>query len=177
VLDGGALPFVEGGVSINARLYRAALAMLQDYVRPLTALQYQDILYEVTMALCEVAGHARAGTIVNRVAAIRAREYIDANLDQSFSLDELERVAGHNRWQLSRDFRAVFGTSPHRYLLFRRLDRARAMLIEGYQIGHAALDCGFADQSHFNRTFKKAFGLTPAAWRSAASAHNRSIPV
>jgi AraC-like DNA-binding protein len=112
------------------------------------------------------------------VAAAGARDYIEANLTSGFSLEELERATGHCRWQLSRDFRAMFGTSPYRYLTLRRLDLARRMMRVGGAIADVAQDCGFSDQSHFGRMFKQAYGLTPKAWLTAVQRphdHSRTI--
>src|SRR6185369_5814517 len=97
----------------------------------------------------------------NYDAANLARAYLDAHLKDNVTLDDLEAAAGYDRWQLSRDFRAVFGTSPYRYLILRRLDKARGMMVAGCTIADAAAACAFADQSHFTRQFRKAFGVTP----------------
>ncbi|MEQ1809719.1 MAG: AraC family transcriptional regulator [Terricaulis sp.] len=163
-LNGQALPFVEGGVSIDPGLHQAAAALLEDFERPLSRLEYQDALYDLALALQASAGAAVAVKRANREAAAGARDYIEANLSRGFSLEELERATGHCRWQLSRDFRAMFGTSPYRYLSLRRLDLARRMMRDGGAIAEIAHDCGFSDQSHFGRVFKQAYGLTPKAW-------------
>jgi AraC-like DNA-binding protein len=177
VLGGRALPFVAGGVSGDPGLYRAVCTLLDDFERPLTALQYQDTLFDLAAALEDVSGGGKTIGRVNRGAAMQARDFIDARIERDVSLDELERVTRHDRWQLSRDFRALFGTSPYRYLLLRRLDRARVMMLGGQSIADAAVACGFADQSHFGRSFKKAFGLTPNAWlRAIGRSHDRSRP-
>lgn len=71
----------------------------------------------------------------------------------------------------------MFGASPYRYLILRRLEKARCLLLEGRSGAEAAAICGFADQSHFGRQFRKTWGLTPQAWlRAMKPAHDRSIP-
>ena len=175
VLKGCPLPFVEGGLSRDTRLHNAVAALLHDYQRPLTTLQYQDALYDLASALQHTGGGAVAIKRANREAAAAARDYIEAHVANHFSLEDLERATGHDRWQLSRDFRAMFGTSPYRYLALRRLDRARDMMRCGSTIADAALACGFSDQSHFGRLFKKTVGLTPKAWLTMVRrAHDHS---
>jgi AraC-like DNA-binding protein len=177
VLGGRPLPFVEGGVSGDPRLQLPVSALLEDYDRPLTELEQQDALYDLATALQAVSGGAGSIKGVNRRAAICARDYIETHIERSFSLGDLERVTRHGRWQLSRDFRAMFGTSPNRYMIARRLDQARRMMLGGCTSADAAHTCGFSDQSHFGRSFKKTFGLTPNAWlRANTGPHNRSIP-
>ncbi|HWA90511.1 MAG TPA: AraC family transcriptional regulator [Rhizomicrobium sp.] len=175
-LCGRTLPFVANGVSGDARLARAVAALLDDFARAPTELEEHDALGDLAHALEAVAGSAQPARRTDRRAAIAARDHIEAHIGRNISLGELEREAGRDRWQLSRDFRAAFGTSPHRYLTARRLDRARSMMLGGCGTARAAAACGFADQSHFGRLFKKAYGLTPNAWLAAVRAHERSIP-
>ena len=63
-------------------------------------------------------------------------------------------------------FRLVFGTSPYRYLLMRRLDLAREEIHRGRPLADVAVEAGFADQAHLTRMFRDAFGLTPARYRA-----------
>jgi AraC-like DNA-binding protein len=176
VLGGRPLPFVEGGMSSCPRLRAAVLALLGDFGRPLAGLELEDMLYDLATALEQVSRRP-ATAVADREAAIRARDFIEAHLGAHFSLTDLEAATGRDRWQLSRDFRAMFGTSPYRYLVMRRLDRARGLMLGGGSIADTALAAGFADQSHFSRTFKRAFGLTPDTWRRALrDPHDRSRP-
>ena len=177
ILAGRSLPFVQDGVSSDPRLRRPILALLEDFSRPLAQLEQQDAIYDLTMALQAISRVVRPINKVHRTAAIRARDYIEASIARNFSLGDLERVTRHDRWQLSRDFRAMFGTSPYRYLIARRLDRARRMMLAGRATAATAHACGFSDQSHFGRSFKKTYGLTPNAWlKMTAGPHNHSIP-
>ncbi|MGV8287207.1 AraC family transcriptional regulator, partial [Pseudomonas aeruginosa] len=66
-------------------------------------------------ALDAVAGNrARSAATKSKWRLPRARQYIHAHLERPLSLDELAQVAQRERWSLSRDFRALFGTSPYR---------------------------------------------------------------
>ena len=80
------------------------------------------------------------------------------------TMDRLEQVSETDRWSLSRDFRALFGTSPYRYLTLRRLDKAKAMINTGMALVDVAAACGFADQSHMTHHFSKTYGLPPGRW-------------
>jgi AraC-like DNA-binding protein len=171
VLGGRALPFVAGGVSQDPRLRHAVRALLEDLARPLGAFEFEQVLHDLTIALLAVAGAQTPARIANHAAVGRARDYIDANLDRSFQLNDLEGATGYDRWQLSRDFRALLGASPYRYLIFRRLDKARRMMAGDLGLADIAHACGFSDQSHFTRHFKKAFGMTPKVW---VATHKRS---
>jgi AraC-like DNA-binding protein len=64
----------------------------------------------------------------------------------------------------------VFGTSPHRYLLSRRLAFVQQRIHLNRPLVEVAGDAGFADQAHFTRAFRAAFGLTPARYRALRSA-------
>jgi len=77
-------------------------------------------------------------------------------------LETLARKVGLSRFQALRAFKRRYGLPPHAYQLAVRLGRARRMLSSGAAPLDVALHCGFVDQSHFNRHFKRAFGVTPA---------------
>ena len=80
------------------------------------------------------------------------------------------RATGLDRFALARNFRALYATSPHRYLLMRRLAQARKMVTDGQPLADVAAATGFADQAHFSRHFKQAFGVTPGRWAGLTAA-------
>ncbi|WP_442964355.1 helix-turn-helix transcriptional regulator [Pseudomonas sp. KNUC1026] len=86
------------------------------------------------------------------------------NLHLPVSLEDLAECTGRDKWSLSKDYWVFFGTSPHRYITMRRLDRVKASILSGRPLSEAALDAGFFDQSHMSRHFKNAFGISPARW-------------
>jgi AraC-like DNA-binding protein len=164
-LGGKPLPFVGGGVSADPRLSAAVQVALDDFLDPLDDLRRDEILASLAETLDRVAdGHPRAPIAVDASAIGRTREYLAAHLHRSITSRELESVAGIDRWGLARQFRAACGTSPHRYLVMRRLDRARSLIVAGSSLAEAAAEAGFADQSHMSRHFKRAYGLPPGRW-------------
>jgi len=76
-------------------------------------------------------------------------------------LETLARKAGLSRFQALRAFKRRYGLPPHAYQIAVRLGQARRLLSEGIAPVDVALRCGFGDQSHFNRHFKRTYGITP----------------
>lgn len=87
--------------------------------------------------------------------------------ENDYSLTELAEMAGLSSWHLLRQFKKTFGLPPHAWLIQTRLIKAKKLMKNGESIASTALGLGFSDQSHFNRHFKKAMGLTPAQYISA----------
>ena len=122
-------------------------------------------MLDLAEALSELGSEQTYCRRVDFQAVALARAFIDAHPDSNVRLDDLERVSGQDRWQLSRGFRALLGVSPYRYLIFRRLDTARAMMNGRTSLAEIAVASGFSDQSHLTRHFRSAYGLTPAQWK------------
>lgn len=96
----------------------------------------------------------------------RAQDMLLSDLTTEPSLSELAQACGLSSRHFTRAFKAGSGEPPHRWLLRRKVDRAKELLrIESMPIADIALLCGFADQSHFTRIFRRVIGSSPAAWR------------
>jgi AraC-like DNA-binding protein len=99
----------------------------------------------------------------------RVREYIDARLGENIELEALAETAGLSRCHFARAFKQSVGTAPHSYLMQRRLERAKQLIVEtALPLAEIALECGFSDQSHFSRRFLQYVGATPRAFRWSA---------
>lgn len=98
----------------------------------------------------------------------RVQEHIDAHLDESIRLADLARVAGLSRMHFAAQFRAATGYRPHDYLLYQRIESAKAKLSStDMPLAEIALTVGFQAQAHFSTVFKRLTGETPARWRCA----------
>lgn len=164
ILGGRPLPFHRESVSRDPRLARATEAVFAALDAQPDVLARDDALYGLVATLAEVCQAWPSRGRVDFAAALRAREYLDDHLDQAVTLDDLASCAGRDRWSLTRDFRAYFGTSPHRYLTLRRLDQVRLQVRLGRGLAEAAVAAGFYDQSHMTKHFRQAFGMAPARW-------------
>jgi AraC-like DNA-binding protein len=163
----GALPFVREPVIASARLARTIEAAFADDPEPLAV---DDLVVRVTAALLDAdPSYGSAPTLhVDGRAVARARQFLETETTRVVRSAELAAVSGLSRYELARQFRAALGTSPYRYSLMRRLDRARELLRRRQPPAEVALAAGFADQAHLTRMFKAALGLTPARYRGLA---------
>lgn len=93
------------------------------------------------------------------------RDLLDARLVEGVSLDEAARVLHAHPAHLVRAFSGAFGIAPHQYLMSRRVDRARRLLLDGQPPGSVAAATGFYDQAHLTRHFKRLVGVTPGRYR------------
>lgn len=96
----------------------------------------------------------------------RTREFLNENFAETTTIEELALLAGVHPVYLSRVFREKFGCTVGEYVRRRRVEFASKQIsTTKNSLCEIALTAGFADQSHLNRTFKNAFGLTPAEFR------------
>lgn len=102
--------------------------------------------------------------------AERLREYLDETPTVAIDLTELATQFRISRFRMQRAFKRRFGVSPCLYQLQLRLGRAQKALREGKTLAEAAAQCGFFDQSHLTRHFKRQLGVTPAKYARGSGA-------
>ncbi|MFM0054453.1 AraC family transcriptional regulator [Paraburkholderia phytofirmans] len=99
----------------------------------------------------------------------RCIEYIEDNLGAALTLNDIAEHAGLSRMHFAAQFKQTTGLSPHAYLMNKRLEMAKAMLLEEeVPIVQIAFSVGFRSQAHFTSVFRKVTGTTPARWRKQA---------
>ena len=111
---------------------------------------------------------------LTRSQARRVLDYIETHLSRHLTLGELARIAGLSLHHFARMFKRTVGMAPHRYVLERRLERAKGMLCStGTSLVEISLSTGFSSQSHFTSTFRRLVGPTPTEFQACAR-HNCS---
>ena len=92
----------------------------------------------------------------------RLIEFIECRLSEGFSLEDLSGCVCLSAYHFSRKFKAEFGTTPHSFVVQKRIERAKKLLRSRIlPIKAIANECGFSDQSHFCRIFRNSVGVTP----------------
>ena len=95
--------------------------------------------------------------------ASKLRDMLDDRLTENFTIAEAATLLDVNRSHLVRVFTQNFGIAPHQYVIGRRVDRARRLLLQGIPAAEVAVEAGFHDQSHLTRHFHRFLGITPGA--------------
>lgn len=134
---------------------------------PHGALYAESLSASVLLRLAQTHGHARheRGTLT-QAQLRRVDALIAEDLAAGPTLTALAAAAGYSKAHFVRLFRRTTGTSPHRYVLQRRLDEARRLIVAtSAPLAEVASDTGFASQSHLSNAFVRRYGHTPGEAR------------
>src|SRR5271163_3578815 len=94
------------------------------------------------------------------------KTHIETHLDTTIRTKELAKLVQLSSFHFCRVFRVSFGSSPHGYVTKRRIERAQGLILtRKLPLGQLAVDCGFADQAHFTKLFRRLTGESPGEWR------------
>jgi AraC family transcriptional regulator len=105
----------------------------------------------------------------------KVQEFVDAHIAGRILVSDLGAVVQLSDAHFSRLFTRAFGVTPHAFVLRRRLELAARLMLESTEsLTDIALCCGFTDQAHLCKHFRRSMGVTPAAWRRARLADQRS---
>jgi AraC-like DNA-binding protein len=170
--DAGAAPGAARWVVFrDVALRRRLLAMHAALAAQETGLGRDELVLAVLDGL---RAHLRPGPPSRRRGRFehtpvrRARAHLRDHFDRAVPLTELADVAGLSRFELLRRFHVQTGLTPHQFQTDLRIARARALLSAGEAPAGVAAACGFADQSHLTRAFKRSVGTTPGRYVRAA---------
>jgi AraC family transcriptional regulator len=176
----------DGGRVALRRTYDVRVPQLDHLVRALVVeadrrgpggpLFVEALTTAIGLQLARVAGaEAPPGAAARGGLAPAARRRVlarmAASIETGVSVETLAQEAGLSPAHFARAFTRSVGRPPHQHLLALRLERARALLgAPDARLSDVALRTGFADQAHFTRQFRRAFGVTPGAVLRARAA-------
>jgi AraC-like DNA-binding protein len=180
-LDGSVLepaligPAVDAPSIADEPLRRRVADLHRALVHPGDALEAESRLTLIAERLGRhyrrtIAHHHRRTGAGRSGLADAYRDLLDDRIVSGVSLAEAARILHAHPTHLVRAFRDAFGLPPHAYLTGRRVERARALLLEGQRPAEVAAAAGFYDQSHLTRYFKRYLGTAPATFPAGASA-------
>jgi AraC-like DNA-binding protein len=130
-------------------------------------LDTEEALLRCLMYLLPRHGMGRPSSAGKSPCVTKAIERLDSAPGAQTSLAELAALSGVSRFQLLRGFAREVGITPHAYLVQQRVRVARRLLAKGQTPAGAAIEAGFADQSHMTRAFVRQLGVTPGRYRAA----------
>jgi AraC-like DNA-binding protein len=99
---------------------------------------------------------------------LRAKDLADARYAQPLDVGDMADAAGLSRAHFSREFRRIFGESPHGYLLTRRLERAAALLRNtDHSVAEICFSVGLQSVGSFTSSFGRVYGCSPTEYRAS----------
>jgi AraC family transcriptional regulator len=132
-----------------------------------------DLLRDSWLGARVISGLAEgrlSAHIAGALPAWRARRviaYIEANLAGALSLQGMAQQAGLSVSHFSRKFTRRFGMSPHAFVIARRIEFAKELMLRTPDpLSRIALSCGMSDQAHFCKAFRRLVGESPGRWRT-----------
>ncbi|HEY2748495.1 MAG TPA: AraC family transcriptional regulator [Polyangia bacterium] len=163
--------FPNGGVKLRRGLLGDAALVAFDalWVAVMAsgaALEQEELLAAFLESASDVQSGLPPAELTPLIA--RAKKLLEERFADDVRLEHLEAEIGLSRFYLVRRFRAEVGMPPHAFQLAMRLDRARVLIAEGMALSDVASRCGFTDQSHLTRHFRRATGVAPGAYARSA---------
>jgi AraC family transcriptional regulator len=128
---------------------------------------FQSLCIQLLRAHCEDARVAgRRPHVIAPFRLRRAQDFIEEHLEQHIGLEEIATAAGLSAFHFARCFKEATGLAPYRYVLLRRVERAKDLLENTSQtLAEIALACGFSTQQHLTEIFRTHNGVPPGRYR------------
>ncbi len=164
-IDG--LSLQVSGLAANA----FALAAQDDGSKPAPIVTQEAEMKGMSYQLDDEADFQVNLKLSERLKLSALLKYINLNINESLSLDELAQRFNLSKFYLTRRFKELTGLSLHQFIVKKRLTKARYLISIGIDPYRAAVDAGFNNYSHFSRTFKSYFGQNPSSIPQANTIH------
>ena len=139
----------------------ALIALFLNLYRSKGSLEYEELLIEFIEKLLKYSSFD-GGLRVNNASISKAIDFINSHFLEDINLEAIAAVLNLSKYHTIKLFRKEFNLTPYQYILRLRVEYGVLLIKKGYPLSQIALICGFSDQSHFIREFKKIYGFTPS---------------
>lgn len=158
----------------SERMHSLGLALAEECCAPdeLSPLHCESLTLSLLIELARLHAPAARPQIggSSRRQLTTVTDYLRDNLGRTVTLRELAQLTGLSQSHLCSAFKQSTGKPPHRWQLEARVLRAEELMLDRKRsLSSIGAECGFADQAHFTRVFRRLRGLTPRAWRLTVS--------
>ncbi len=150
----------------DAGLHQLLLRLLYEscLVDSFSTLAIKGLLYQIVARAARAVTGCRNAETPEWLEGVR--RIVEENFKRRLRLEHLSSISHRHYVHVAQAFKARYGLTIGEYQRALRLEFARNKLFEGgTSLSDIALECGFADQSHFSKAFKMAFGVTPLEYR------------
>ncbi|MCK5111041.1 MAG: helix-turn-helix transcriptional regulator [Arcobacteraceae bacterium] len=166
-------------ININAnilneqKLYNKFIILFKQIMNDNTSKNYENSLSEfitdIFKQYCDVNRTVNIKEQQYNQLANNIEKYITNNLDQDISLEDLSSYTGYNGTYLIRVFKKQFGFTPRALIINQKINKAKKMLLENKHLNLIDIACevGFYDQSHFIKSFKRVFAVSPGVYKKS----------
>jgi AraC-like DNA-binding protein len=158
------LPLFDQHIVQDIRLYTLLKAFFHSVYAYEAPMESETKLIRALSYLIRTYAHVNRVEVpdfVDKTAVHTAKAYIQANLSEELSLDDLSAQTHLSKYHFLRVFAKDTGLTPHQYIIMERVSRAKELALGGRSLAHASLEAGFSDQSHFIRSFRRMYGYAP----------------
>ena len=167
---------VDNPASTDPALHRRIAGLHGLLGLPGEELAAEGELAEITERLRERLGRPALPERLDRTPAYRLRDLLEEHVVTGLSLARAAALLHFDPAYLVRSFSRTFGMSPHQYLISRRVDLARRLILAGEPLWSVAPGSGFYDQAHLDRHFKRILGVNPGTFRTGQRRRPRHGP-
>lgn len=158
------LPELENILSSKSYTQVFSKSLFESIERPLAPHHYQQWLKNLVETVSDLHKAKRLLEETDIQSLLGVKKYIQEHLDEPFCLEAISTQFSINKWQLSRQFKPVFGVTLFQHIHASRMVLAKDLLTQQHTITDVALSLGYSDQSHFTRFFKRFVGISPKKW-------------
>lgn len=158
------LPELETILSSKNHTQAFSEPLFESIEQPLKPCNYRQWLKNLVESVSDLNKEKLILAETEIHSLIGAKQYIQEHLEEPFCLEAISARFGINKYQLSRQFKPVFGVTLFQHIHASRMVLAKKLLTQQHTITDVALNLGYSDQSHFTRFFKRFMGISPKKW-------------